>query len=269
MIQGFETREITDIPIKAFVKSVKGILHQKVKTVEQYQKTEWPTFKSVKDYPCAVFGILRGTADIMKECRKQNQDYYYFDHSYFLGNRHGISSIVNDKVYRITKNNYHVQGIKKLYDDDYERIEKYKDHIDIKDWKYDGDYILVCPPSEHQLKYHNIPNWLNDTVNKIKQHTKRNIKVRPKTSMTPLESDLEKAYACVTFQSVVCLDAVLNGVPSFCDPISMGVAVSETDLSLIEKPLYSPCRLDWIDTLLANQFTLQEIENGTAWRKVQ
>ena len=34
MIQGFETREITDIPIRAFVKSADGTIHKKVKTVD-------------------------------------------------------------------------------------------------------------------------------------------------------------------------------------------------------------------------------------------
>ena len=45
MIQGFETREITDIPIRAFVKSADGTIHKKVKTVDQYENTEWPSFK--------------------------------------------------------------------------------------------------------------------------------------------------------------------------------------------------------------------------------
>ena len=37
MIQGFETREVTDKPIRAFVKSANGILHKKTKQVDQYE----------------------------------------------------------------------------------------------------------------------------------------------------------------------------------------------------------------------------------------
>ena len=48
----------------------------------------------------------------------------------------------------------------------------------------------------------------------------------------------------------------------------MGVPVSLTDMSLIKDPLYTPEREQWIDTLLANQFTMTEIQNGTAWKYV-
>ena len=61
----------------------------------------------------------------------------------------------------------------------------------------------------------------------------------------------------------------MSGVPSFCDDISMGVPVSLTDLSLIKDPLYPGDREMWINSLLANQFTMTEISNGKAWRKVR
>ena len=109
MIQGFETREVTDIPVRAFVESAGGQMHKKVSTVDQYEKTEWPTFDN-QEKPCAVFGILRGTGDILEWCKQVKLDWYYFDHAYFGGNRHG-KGLVDDKVYRITKNNYHIQDI--------------------------------------------------------------------------------------------------------------------------------------------------------------
>ena len=58
------------------------------------------------------------------------------------------------------------------------------------------------------------------------------------------------------------------GVPSFCVDESMGVPVSLTDMSQIKDPLYTPERDKWIDYLLANQFTMTEIQNGTAWKYV-
>ena len=53
-------------------------------------------------------------------------------------------------------------------------------------------------------------------------------------------------------------------VPSFCANESMGVPVSLTDMTQIKDPLYTPERDYWIDSLLANQFTMSEIEDGTA-----
>ncbi len=59
MIQGFETRELTDQVIRPFIKSANGILHTKLKSVEQYEQTNWPTFNSneLTKHPIVVFGI--------------------------------------------------------------------------------------------------------------------------------------------------------------------------------------------------------------------
>lgn len=269
MIQGFETRETTDIPIRAFIKSVNGVLHKKKAPVDQYEQTVWETFENLKT-PIAVFGILRGTGDLIKKCLSIPQIFYYFDHAYTLGGRHGKSTYVDDKVYRITKNDYSLTFVDDLNDKDYERIEKYKKHIELKPWKKDGRYILVLAPSHHIKKYFNIPDWVENTISYLKKFTKRDIIVRTKETNESLEKQLEEAYACVSLQSTGCIDAVLNGVPSFCDGMSCGQPVSHVDLSLIEKPFYVPDvrRKKWIDSLLANQFTLKEIEDGTAYEKV-
>ncbi len=267
MIQGFETREITDIPVRAFVKSADGVLHKKVKTVDQYEQTEWPTFEDL-DKPIAVFGTLRGTGDLLKHCMIKPQTFYYFDHAYRFGNRHS-EGVVQEKIYRITKNDYSMTYIDTLTEQDYERIEKYKKLINIKEWKKEGKYILVLPPSDHAKKYYGYPDWLKDTLYQLKNITKKDIIVREKDSKESLSKQLEEAFACVSFNTTACIDAILNGVPSFVDGISCGLPVSLTDLTRIEKPFYAPNRERWIDSLLANQFTLSEIEDGTAWRKVQ
>jgi hypothetical protein len=269
MIQGFETRETTDIPIRAFIKSVNGVLHKKKAPVDQYEQTVWETYENLKT-PIAVFGILRGTGDLIKKCLSTPQIFYYFDHAYTLGGRHGKSTYVDDKVYRITKNDYSLTFVDDLNDKDYERIEKYKKHIELKPWKKDGRYILVLAPSHHIEKYFNMPDWVENTISYLKKFTKRDIIVRTKETNESLEKQLEEAYACVSLQSTGCIDAVLNGVPSFCDGMSCGQPVSHVDLSLIEKPFYvsDVRRKKWIDSLLANQFTLKEIENGTAYEKV-
>ena len=266
MIQGFETREITDIPIRAFVKSAKGTLHKKVKTVDQYENTEWPSFKDLS-IPIAVFGVLRGTGDLIKHCMVKPQVFYYFDHAYRFGKRHG-EGLLNEKIYRITRNDYSLTFIDKLDDEDYERIEKYKKHIEIKPWKRQGKYILVLEPSDHAKKYYGYPSWLDDTLYQLKMATKKEIVVRKKDSKESLSEQLKEAFACVTFQSTACIDAVLEGVPSFCDGISCGLPVSKTNLLEIEQPHYAEDRQKWIDSLMANQYTMSEIENGVAYKRV-
>ena len=265
MIQGFETRDNTDVPVRALVDSVNGHMWQKEKAVDQYEKTVWPGFDYKFDKPIAVFGMLRGTGQLIEECNRDGQDFYFFDHAYMFGNKHSTSKIAGDRIYRLTKNYFHIRDIKKLKADDYRRIQKYREHVKLKPWKYDGDYILYIPPSEHVKKYYYFNHhWEEQTLKTIKKHTRKPIKIRTKEDKTPLEKDLENAYCTVSYQSTVVVQSIINGVPSFCANESMGVPVSLTDMSQIKDPLYSPEREYWIDSLLANQFTLEEIKSGLA-----
>jgi hypothetical protein len=272
VIQGFETRELTDQVIRPFVKSANGKLHIKSKSVEQYEQTNWPTFNKndLTKHPIAVFGILRGTGELIKECQRINHTYYHFDHAYyFKEQKHGKNSIFNDRIYRLTKNGMMLSYIDKLDDTDKQRLIKFKKHIQIKPWTKKGDYILVLPPSEHVNLWYDFTNWEEDTVNKLKQYTQREIRVRKKDSKTPFMEELKNAWAVITSQSTAAVDAIINGVPSFCDEISMAKPVSHTDLSLIETPLYSDKREEWLDSLLSNQYLMSEIENGFAWNRVK
>ena len=255
MIQVLLTRPATDDIVQNFVESAKGTLH-----------SDGPNFDTVNfSGDIACFGVLRGTSEVMA----QANNFYYFDHAYMFGNRHNKSKIFGERIYRLTKNFQHIREIKKLKATDRQRIQKYQPYIKLKDWKYSGDYVLVCDISEHAKKFYDRTNWLNETVKELKKHTKREIRVRSKGAKTSFKNDLKNAYAVVSFQSTVCIDAMINGIPSFCDKLSMGLPVSLDDLSLIEDPLYPSNRQAWIESLLANQFTMTEIKNGTAWRNIQ
>ena len=54
--------------------------------------------------------MLRGTSQLIQ----QSKDYYYFDHAYLFGNKHDISKEIGEKIYRLTKNFFHIREIKRL-----------------------------------------------------------------------------------------------------------------------------------------------------------
>ena len=226
MIDGFETRENTDIPVRALVKSANGTLYKRPgASVEPYITTMWDYDWEFKN-PITVFGMLRGTGQLIERAIEKEQDFYYYDHAYLFGNKHDKSKEIGEKIYRLTKNYYHIRDIKKLKADDYNRIQKYKEHIKLKPWKYGGDYILFIPPSDHVKAYFWFNNlWEEQTLKTIKKHTRKPIKIRKKDDTTPLEKDLENAYCTVSYQSTVVIKSVLSGVPSFCANESMGVPV--------------------------------------------
>ena len=122
--------------------------------------------------------------------------------------------------------------------------------------------------SSYHLWY-DFTNWEKDKINKLKQYTQREIRVRRKDSKIPFMDELKNAWAVITSQSTAAVDAVMNGVPSFCDEMSMAKPVSHTDLSYIETPFYTDNREEWMNSLLANQYTMSEIKNGFAWNRLK
>jgi hypothetical protein len=76
-------------------------------------------------------------------------------------------------------------------------------------------------------------------------------------------ADLTDAWALVTHSSNVAVDAVLCGVPVFVAPTSPAAPVANLDLKTMKAPLM-PQRGAWLASLLAQQFTLDEIRSGFA-----
>ena len=180
MIQGFGTREITDQILRAFVKSAKGVMHEKQKVVGQYEQTIWPTFKEI-DSPVAVWGCLRGTEAVIDEAGQKEQDWYFFDHAYVMNeSKHMPNMKLKDRVYRVTKNAQLINDIDELSYDDYKRIEKYKEHVQLEPWKKDGKYILVFEPSDFAKRWWEVPNWTEDTIQLLKANTDLEIRIRKK-----------------------------------------------------------------------------------------
>jgi len=274
MIQGFGTREITDQILRAFVKSANGVMHEKRKVVGQYEQTEWPTFEKL-DTPVAVWGCLRGTEAVIDEAGQKEQDWYFFDHAYVLNeSKHMPNFKLKDRVYRVTKNAQLMNEIDELSDDDYKRIEKYEEHVQLEPWKKDGKYILVFEPSDFAKRWWEVPNWTEDTVQLLKDNTDLEIRIRKKNSLVSFESEVKGAKAVVSLQSAAAIQAHIWGIPGYCAEMSAAYPVSHS-LEMIQKGLdsiqYIPddIRQKWLNSILANQYTMTEIADGTCYNRLK
>ena len=93
-----------------------------------------------------------------------------------------------------------------------------------------------------------MPNWLDDTIKKIKQHTDRPIKVRhkprgkgtsgPAVADVPLTRDLENAHCCVTSCSISAVESLCEGVPVICHERSFAAPICDTNIEKIFEKMF-------------------------------
>jgi hypothetical protein len=285
---GFLTRKPTDEVIRAFVNSQKGTIfknrHHSLYT-PPYTKTDWIDFNLQQwmyEYknPIVVFGILRGTEELLWYCKEYKIDFYYIDHAYFFKTKHKNHMFFGDRIYRITKNleNLNYLTNEKFIHSDKERARNNKRIGSLNILSHEqriskGHEILLCPPSEFVCRYYKLSSpeeWTKNKIEEIKKYTDRPIIVRNKKNETPLETDLSKTHCIVTYQSTVAIEAIIKGIPSICDEVSPCLPVSETNISKIEKPFVPDEELlhNWIHSLLNNQFSMKEIRNGKAFEMI-
>ncbi len=255
------------------------------KGAERFFDYSFPTWNGEIPHNAVFQGLLRGTKQVHDVCIAEQKDWYYFDQPYFFSNDYQQSD-TGDKWYRICKNNTQKNYLEQSYKVDrrfaklIDRLnQKCRDELTPKPWQYGGKHILVIPPSFHTAYWYGIDKdeWTKDIVKKLKQHTKRDIIVRQKYHLnsdwspyrneTPLSEDLKDCYAMVSFHSMCAVQAVMNGIPSYCSehspayPVSLGL----NELDQIKDPLYAGDREDWVKSLMCSQFTVDEMKSGQAY----
>jgi hypothetical protein len=212
--------------------------------------------------PVALRSITK--KKIMLACEKQGRDYYYIDTGYFGNGK------VKD-YHRITKNA--MQWLGPTEDRPGDRWERCG--VKIKKMR-SGSKILICPPSEKAMKYWNLDlgEWLDSTIQQIKENTDREIVIRTKQSRSvrvntdTMEMALSQDIHClVTFNSIAAVEGLINGKPVFTMGPNAAQPLANTDLTKIETP-FCPDK-DQVHHLMCclayHQFTVQEMNSGFAW----
>jgi len=235
-------------------------------------------FREMKELPkenLTMYGILAGSGEVYKWCEREKRDFYFMDHGYFTN--------AHDRPHwlRITKNGHCQNQLKEVPADRYEYFFKQ----DLKAWNKQGGKILVLPPTNAIANFFNVENWLSNTLEILKNHTDRIIDIREKPYNPTIEVDHVGAtikvdkptksqgeinwkdyYATVTYNSNTMVASLANGVPVFCDGKNCGAApISETNFSKIETPKYGD-RIALFSSLAYNNWNMEEMANGTAWR---
>ena len=249
-------------------------------------KQLWPAIKKgwqdTQMRPVHFFWGLAGkNIPYIKGCIERNEEWWYVDNGYLTQQitRYPEPKIHDyDKTYfRIVKGGLHTQKGKTGSVERLSKLEQQGIDVKFKGWTDNTDHILLCPSSPTVTQFVNDisqEEWVESVKSELRQHTDRPIKFRNKPRPgnqwwnTDIKDDLKGAHCLITNMSLAAVDAVINQVPVLTHSKNVAFNVSINNLPNINKP-FKPSReiIDpWLNMLSHNQFTIPEIEDGTAFR---
>lgn len=228
------------------------------------------------------WGLAGENRQKIKECQINNEEWWYVDVGYFTQQivRYPEPKIIdyNKTYFRICKGNIHTIRGKVGTGQRIVDLESKGIDVTFKGWNAGEPHrhILLCPSSETVTQEYNSMSqgeWIEQVSKDIKQYTDRKIIVRNKPRPgnqwweTDIKNELKDAHCLVTNMSLSAIDAVMNKVPAICEGTNVAWAVTSRHPKYIEKP-FKPGRKtmnEWIKFVVENQFTIEEIEKGTAY----
>jgi len=233
--------------------------------IDPEKRNEYPL-----ELPIAFRSLTR--RKLIRKLWNEGRDFYYIDTGYIgnLGKR--------KEFHRVVKNNVqHLKGIIEVPSDRYDALCEWKSYMKYKGKQKAGDSILIVTPSDKPCKFYNIDRteWLEDTIQTIKQYTDRKIIIRDKPlrreriGENSLYHQLQRdsVHALVTYNSIAAIEAIHAGVSAFTLAPNTAQFFASQDLSIIETPYYPPEEevVKFLKYLSYCQYTPNELRDGTAW----
>lgn len=158
--------------------------------------------------------------------------------------------------------------------------------INLRPWHDSGRDIVICLQRQDSDQWQGLPpvqTWLDQTINRIRDHSSRDIRVRchprqrvkmpygvTESVCRPLthsydsydfDTAIEGAWAVVNWNSGPGSQAIINGVPAFVGASSLAAPVANLDLAQIETPA-RPDRSQWLVDVCHTEWTCPEIATG-------
>mgnify|MGYP001082829119 CR=1 FL=1 len=172
-------------------------------------------------------------------------------------------------------------------------------NISLEQPKLNGKNIVICLQRNQGWSMGKLPvvQWLENVILEIKKYSDRKIVIRPhpgdkkaiihylpqlmqkykhnpsikiSSAGTPLEQDLQKAWAVVNHNSSSIVGPLIQGYPGFItDSVKSQCAeVSHNGFSQLENPQQFD-RQQWLERISMLHWNFEELENGTAWRHMR
>ena len=215
------------------------------------------------------------------------------DYEYY---RIGINGFLNDKGLNHSTTIDTTRCLQVRQDLSVSEFPGWRDHTK------DDILILLQLPGDASLRGQSLTEWLMDTVENLRERTKRSIVIRLHPTMSAkalaefmaelapmtiknhtnirwshgaqrsLKDDLKNSGVAVTYASGSAVDAILQGVPVIaCDSGCLAWPVSAHHLDELDDLQPAPHHevTRWIDELCMSQWTAVEMRQGRVWQHYQ
>lgn len=219
-----------------------------------------PDLSRLRPGAAAFYGVVPATKPLYEQARDDGRDVVYLDNAYFDQTR--------EVYFRATLNRLQHDG---EGESDGKRFDALR--LDIKPWRTTGSHIVICPQSDQFMRdvIEYPGNWLHDTLKALRQLTDRELRVRPwqgnkREWYRTLPDDLADCWALVTYSSASAVTAILSGVPAICTAEDTIARTMAGTLAQIEAPPMPDNRREWASIVADNQWTIDEMRSGLAWR---
>lgn len=236
-------------------------------------------FKRSADKDINVYrGVIK--IDHMSKCKEVGEDFYYMDTGYF-GNFPSPGNQGGKKMWhRIVKNEMQLSHLKSTPADRWEKLLKSDPRLKFTGRKNYKKKILLVVPNPKSCKAYGVDyeKWMAETEEQIKKHSNLPIEKRMKGSRrernngyTIYDAFDSGVYATVAFNSIAALESVMYGIPAFVAIPCSASPLANNNLSKLSDPFFPEKLLleQHCQSLAYGQFTVEEIENGTAWNILQ
>ena len=203
---------------------------------------------------------------LFDHCIDNSRKFYNLDSGYF-GNKKQKTFV------RITVNEF--QNTKTIVPRSRDRW----DSLGIEDTCLkQGSTIVLVPPDTkkiHLLNLRSQEQWIENTVNLIKQHSDRQIRIRqrPASRVDRVKFNTfkdfvnENTHCVVGHSSNALVEAAMWGIPVVALGPSATQSLYSTDITSIEniKPVDQELKQAWLNHLAYSQFHKDELLSGKAW----